>query len=141
MGLSKSPSALLAEFHDALDDRPGRARRRGDLAALRTTLHDEEHRELRDELIEAENFAERDPDGVPRRLLEKIARELADVVYVAYGTAHAYGVDLDAAVAEIHRVAMNKLFPTDDSPRVVREDGKVMKPANFTPPDMAGAVR
>jgi Phosphoribosyl-ATP pyrophosphohydrolase len=37
---------------------------------------------------------------------EKIAQELADVVYVAVGTAHAFAIDLDVALAEVHRAAM-----------------------------------
>ncbi|MDE2103222.1 MAG: hypothetical protein KGL39_38605 [Patescibacteria group bacterium] len=132
-------SAMLAEFHDALEDKFGRARDNGELAELRLTLHREEHAELLAELDQAAADAKYEP--LSDVMLQKVARELADVVYVSFGTAHAYGIDLDAAIDEIHRVAMNKLFPTDGSPRVVREDGKIMKPANFTPPDMTVALR
>ena len=135
----RGPAKMLAQFHDALGDKFGRAITSAELAELRFTLHREEHDELEDELEQGYFDAEHEP--VSDEMRRKIARELADVVYIAYGTAHAYGIDLDAAVAEIHRVAMNKLFPTDGSPRVVRADGKIGKPANFTPPDMTGAVR
>jgi hypothetical protein len=83
------------------------------------------------------------PDEPTRALEEdvdraKLARELADVVYISYGTAHAFAIDLDAALREIHRAAMRKLDPAT---MVVREDGKVMKPPGFVPPDMSQAVR
>jgi len=41
--------------------------------------------------------------------LQEIAQELAILVYVAYGTALAYGVDLDAVIEEVHRANMSKL--------------------------------
>jgi len=42
---------------------------------------------------------------------DAIAQELADLVYVAYGTAlaYAYGIDLDAVIEEVHRANMSKL--------------------------------
>lgn len=110
---------MLAEFHDALGDDRGRGN-----PQLRIDLHDEEHAEL------VEALEERDRGH--------IARELADVVYVAFGTAHAFAIDLDAAVAETHRAAMSKLDPPGG--RVVRADGKILKPPGFVPPDMSGAV-
>lgn len=59
------------------------------------------------------------------------------MVYVAYGTALTYGVDLDAALAEVHGAKMTKLG--DDGRPVVR-DGKVAKPPGFRPPDIASLV-
>ncbi len=106
--------AALAEFHAAV------AHPDTDLLWLRRTLHDEEHAELV-EALEAED-----------RLA--IARELADVVYVAFGTAHGFGIDLHAALAEVHRANMQKAH----GPR--RADGKALKPPDFVPPDMTAAV-
>lgn len=83
-------SRMLAEFHTAF------AHPSTDDPALRPRLHDEEH----DELMEA--LASGD--------LEAIARELADVLYIAYGTAHVLGIDLDAALAAVHAANMSKLF-------------------------------
>lgn len=65
-----------------------------------------------------------------------IARELADVVYVAYTIAWAYGIDLDAALQEIHRAAMSKV-----EANVRREDGKIIKHPGFVPPSMTQAIR
>ena len=75
---------MLAQFHAALDEEPGR----GD-AALRTTLHCEEHAEL---LAELHNLRSLEDGGVAMsgvpQSRERLARELADLVYLAYGTAH-----------------------------------------------------
>lgn len=88
---------------------------------LREILHDEEHREL----IEALHSGD----------LHAIARELADVVYVAFGSALSLGIDLDAALIEVHRANMHKARAG-----VRRDDGKILKPSDFVPPDMSKAV-
>jgi predicted HAD superfamily Cof-like phosphohydrolase len=70
--------------------------------------------------------------------LAHIAQELADLVYVAYGTAIALGINLDAAITAVHQANMAKL---DSAGRpIYRADGKVIKPAGWTPPDMTAAV-
>lgn len=106
--------AALAEFHAAVSHPDT------DLLWLRKTLHDEEHGELVEALESGDLLA--------------IARELADVVYVAFGTAHAYGINLDVALAEVHRANMQKA----NGPR--RADGKALKPSDFISPDMHAAV-
>jgi NTP pyrophosphatase (non-canonical NTP hydrolase) len=114
----RGAAAMLAEFHarfnygKTIDP------------SLRLTLHQEEH----DELVEAIESGD----------LEAIARELADVVYVAYGSAWSLGLDLDAAIREVHRANMSKLG--DDGKPVYREDGKVLKGPNFRPPDLRLAL-
>lgn len=67
--------------------------------------------------------------------VRSIARESADVKYVLFGTDLVYGIDADAAFVEVHRAAMDKM-----EANVRREDGKVLKPPGFTPPDMTAAV-
>jgi predicted HAD superfamily Cof-like phosphohydrolase len=67
-----------------------------------------------------------------------VAHELADIVYVAYGTALAYGIDLDAVIREVHRANMSKLGP-DGNP-ILREDGKVQKGPNYKLPDVARVI-
>lgn len=118
----------LAEFHE----HPHALPETTNTQALRRTLHEEEHHEL----IEALEIAGAPlAPGSERTALGMVARELADVVYVAYGTAWAFGIDLDAALAEIHRCAMVKM---DAGLR--REDGKILKPPGFVPPDMTAAI-
>jgi predicted HAD superfamily Cof-like phosphohydrolase len=122
---------MLHYFHAQLGDKRGRGN-----AELRITLHEEEHVELIEALTECEVLAGNEPFWTEAR--KHLARELADVVYVAYGTAHAFDIDLDVALLEIHRAAMSKLDPAT---MVVRDDGKVMKPEGFVPPDMTEAIR
>lgn len=111
---------MLTEFHEHPNAAGDTGSRR-----LRFALHREEHQELEAELALG---ASADP--------ARVARELADVVYVAYGTAWAYGIDLDAALAEVHRAAMHKLRAN-----LKRPDGKILKPPGFIPPDMTEAIR
>jgi len=65
-----------------------------------------------------------------------LARESADLLYVIFGTALARGIDLDAAFEEVHRACMDKA-----QAGVRREDGKIVKPPGFRPPDMTAALR
>jgi NTP pyrophosphatase (non-canonical NTP hydrolase) len=118
----RSASAMLAEFHAACGQPFGH----GSVAnlALRRQLHIEEHCEL----IEALDSAD----------LATVAQELADVVYVAYGTAHSLGIPLDAVLAEVHRANMSKFGP--DGQPILRGDGKVMKSAEFVPADVAAVL-
>jgi len=47
--------------------------------------------------------------AVPGGRLQEIAQELADLVYVAYGAALAYGINLDAVIKKVHRANLSKL--------------------------------
>lgn len=120
---SLTTAQMLAEFHK----HPNALVEGTNTQRLRRTLHEEEHAELMHELEEA---------AAGRADLAQIARELADVIYVTYGSAWAFGIDLDAAVAEVHRAAMDKMHAG-----LRRADGKILKPPGFVPPDMTVAVR
>jgi predicted HAD superfamily Cof-like phosphohydrolase len=97
---------------------PGDAERR-----LRIKLLREEFEEYLD--------AEKDDDIV------EVADALADIIYIACGTAVSYGIPLDRVFAEVHRSNMAKLV---DGKPIRREDGKILKPEGWTPPDTKGAV-
>lgn len=114
----------LAEFHAAVDHPDTNS------LWLRRTLHEEEHAEL----VEALDDLKR--HGVAHDTLAQVARELADILYIAYGTAHVAGIDLDAAFAEVHRANMHKARAG-----IRREDGKIIKPPDFVPPDMTLALK
>ncbi|MCS5714592.1 nucleoside triphosphate pyrophosphohydrolase family protein [Herbiconiux sp. CPCC 205716] len=118
---------LVAEFHHAFDlpvsNRPQRVLPFG-LADLRVDLLEEEVGELR-EAVEASN-------------LTKIADALGDILYVTYGAALTWGVDLDAVLREIHRSNMTKLG--SDGKPILRHDGKVLKPDGYTPPNIERAL-
>jgi predicted HAD superfamily Cof-like phosphohydrolase len=95
-----------------------------DLATLRLRLLSEEVGELRDASATGD--------------IVGIADALADIVYVAYGTAVTYGLELDSVLAEVHRANMSKL-DADGRP-ILRSDGKVLKSARYRPPDVAGVL-
>jgi predicted HAD superfamily Cof-like phosphohydrolase len=117
----------VLDFHEAFDlpREPLPTVHVGDtLAQLRVRL-------LREEV---EEFA----DATERRDLVAIADALADVVYVAYGSAITYGIDLDSVVREVHRSNMSKL---DSNGRpLLREDGKVLKSERYRPPAVADVI-
>jgi predicted HAD superfamily Cof-like phosphohydrolase len=90
---------------------------------------------LRADLIREE--AGETAEAVESGDLEHMAKELADLAYVVHGAALTLGIDLDRAVAEVHRSNMSKLV---DGKPVMRPDGKVLKGSNYQPPDMSGAL-
>ena len=63
---------------------------------------------------------------------------LADIVYIAYGNALHLGYNLDPILEEVHRSNMSKLG--EDGKPIYREDGKVLKGPNYSPPDIAGVI-
>ena len=66
--------------------------------------------------------------------LSNLLHELADLLYVTYGTFVACGVDADAVFAEVHRANMQK------SSGKRREDGKILKPEGFKSADVRGVL-
>lgn len=66
--------------------------------------------------------------------LEGIADGCADLLYVVFGTALAFGIPIDAVFAEVHRSNMSKKFP--DGTFHTNDAGKVIKPPDFTPPNL-----
>ncbi|MBV2357765.1 hypothetical protein KUM39_25980 [Streptomyces sp. J2-1] len=121
---SASPARLVGEFHRAfgLDVRSTPIEVSPQLASYRGEL-------LAEEAAEVAEVSVAGP-------LDRLAHELADVVYVAYGTALVHGIDLDAVLAEVHRANMSKLGPDGEVLR--RADGKVLKGEHYRAPDVAG---
>ena len=65
---------------------------------------------------------------------------LIDILVVATGAIHSLGVDAEGAWKEVMRSNFAKVDPrTGKVTR--REDGKVLKPANWEPPRLRGFVR
>ena len=93
---------------------------------------DEDTQKLRLELI-AEELEEM-WDAIENKDLVGVADALSDILYVTYGAGHAFGIDLDRCFAEVQRSNMSKLG--EDGKPIYREDGKVMKGPNYSPPDL-----
>jgi predicted HAD superfamily Cof-like phosphohydrolase len=109
------PQAMVEEFH-----------RKFDIAVSdRPRLPDEPTRQLRVRLIQ-EEFAELQ-EAMAAEDLPGVAKELADLLYVVYGTAVSYGVDMDPVFREVHRSNLSKVGGYK------RADGKWVKPATYSP--------
>jgi len=115
----------VKDFHLAFRQRVGNA----------PYLPGEEERILRRKLLKEEFYEYL--DGEDKNDIVEIADALADLIYIACGTAVSYGIPLDKVFAEVHRSNMAKLV---DGKPLYREDGKVMKPAGWTPPDVKGVL-
>ncbi|MFJ5612899.1 MazG nucleotide pyrophosphohydrolase domain-containing protein [Streptomyces sp. NPDC093221] len=124
---ASSPADLVRAFHRAfgLDVRDTPTEVSPALAAHRGEL-------LAEEATEVAEVSVTGP-------LDHLAHELADVVYIAYGTALVHGIDLDAVIAEIHRSNMTKLGPDGQVSR--RADGKVLKGEHYEAPDVSAVLR
>jgi predicted HAD superfamily Cof-like phosphohydrolase len=113
---------MVREFHDTFGlparDEPTPVDRRE--ADLRMKLLEEETTEVVQAIYKGDVY--------------NLAKELADVVYVAYGTAVTYGIDLDKVFAEVHRSNMSKL--DEDGNPILREDGKILKGPNYFEPNI-----
>lgn len=90
--------------------------------AFRHWLHSEEVAELHVAMLDRDVVA--------------IAREIADVLYVVYGTALSYGIPIEDVFAEVHRANMTKVRRSASE---LREDlvKPIGKPPGWRPPDVA----
>jgi predicted HAD superfamily Cof-like phosphohydrolase len=60
---------------------------------------------------------------------------LCDLLYFTFGAAVAAGINLEPFFDEVHRANMDKVGP--DGVVIYREDGKVLKPENWEPANLA----
>ena len=93
-----------------------------DTVNLRVDLIEEEYDELKQAVYSY--------DGS----ITDVADALCDILYVVYGMAHSYGIDIDECFREVHVSNMSKLG--EDGKPIYREDGKVVKGPNYRPPDL-----
>lgn len=120
-----TPAEMVREFHQAVD------------APIRDHYHVEidMHAHARIDFLE-EEVCEYSNAVLDREGIAAIAKELGDIVYVAYGAALEHGFDLDAVVAEVHRSNMTKVLP-DGSVLKAPGTGKVLKPPTYEEADVA----
>lgn len=112
------PQDMVAEFHRKFDIPIGE----------RPSIPPDATRQLRVRLIQ-EEFAEL-KEAMTAQDLPAVAKELADLLYVVYGTAVSYGVDMDPVFREVHRSNLSKVGGYK------REDGKWVKPPTYSPADV-----
>jgi predicted HAD superfamily Cof-like phosphohydrolase len=111
----RDEQAMVEEFH----------RKFSIVAQATPTDLNEETKRLRVRLIE-EEFDEL-KESMAGGDLAAVAKEMADLLYVVYGTAVSYGIDMDPVFREVHRSNMSKVGGYK------REDGKWVKPATYSP--------
>ena len=70
--------------------------------------------------------------------LLEVADALTDILYVAYGAGHAFGIDLDKCFEEVQNSNMSKLG--EDGKPIYNESGKVMKGPKYFKPDLTKFV-
>ena len=88
---------------------------------LRISLINEELEELK-KAIQDKNIIE-------------VADALTDILYVAYGAGHAFGINLDSCFNEVQNSNMSKLG--ENGKPIYNEFGKVMKGPNYFKPDLS----
>jgi Uncharacterized protein conserved in bacteria len=109
------PQAMVKEFH-----------RKFAIAVSETPkIPEEATRRLRVRLIQ-EEFDEL-KEAMATQDLAGIAKELADLLYVVYGTALSYGMDMQPVFREVHRSNLSKVGGYK------RADGKWVKPPTYSP--------
>jgi len=106
---------MVQEFHEQFDIH----------VSPTPSIPDEPTQILRKRLIQ-EEFEELQ-EAMQEKDLPSIAKELADLLYVVYGTAVSLGIDMEPVFREVHRSNMSKVGGYK------REDGKWVKPATYSP--------
>jgi len=112
----------LVEIKEKADKNPEWGNKAVELGNLRHDLVEEEV----DELFEAQTT-------------EDLLKEMADVVYVVYGMAATFGLDLDEALKRVHENNMGRMYQPDGTIKR-REDGKILKNPNTPKVDLSDLV-
>lgn len=122
--------ALVAEFHRTF----GHPVREGKPSLEHMSI---ERREMRLNLIREEVGELYYALVAPGDIVE-VADALADLAYVIHGFALEAGIPLNEVITEVHRSNMGKLGA--DGKPIYREDGKVLKGPDYSPPDIAAVL-
>ncbi len=114
---------MVQEFHEQFDIH----------VSPTPAIPDEPTRMLRFRLIQ-EEFDELQ-EAMQGKDLPAIGKELADLLYVVYGTAVSLGIDMEPVFQEVHRSNMSKVGGYK------REDGKWVKPPTYSPADILPIIK
>ena len=106
---------MVQEFHEQFDIH----------ISTTPSVPDEATQILRNRLIQEE--FEEFQEAMQSKDLSAMAKELADLLYVVYGTAVSLGIDMEPVFKEVHRSNMSKVGGYK------REDGKWVKPLTYSP--------
>ena len=107
--------SMVKEFHRKFDI----------LVHARPTIPNWSTKELRLRLIQEE--IDELKEALAQENLVAVAKEMADLLYVVYGTAVSYGIDMEPVFQEVHRSNLSKVGGYK------RADGKWVKPLTYSP--------
>ena len=99
----------------------------------KTALSSEKINSLRISLI-SEELEELKQAVLDNNIVE-VADALTDILYVTYGSGHAFGINLDQCFNEVQESNMSKL--DNNGKPIFNEHGKVMKGPNYFKPDLS----
>jgi predicted HAD superfamily Cof-like phosphohydrolase len=78
-------------------------------------------------------------EAIKNKDIKEVADAITDILYVAYGAGHAFGIDLDECFKEVQNSNMSKLGA--DGKPIYNDKGKVMKGPNYFKPDLSRFVQ
>ena len=113
---------MVQEFHEQFDIH----------ISTTPSIPDDATQILRNRLIQEE--FEEFQEAIQRQDLPSMAKELADLLYVVYGTAVSLGIDMEPVFKEVHRSNMSKVGGYK------REDGKWVKPLTYSPASLDAII-
>lgn len=146
--MTYNPMQSVTEFHDKFH-RDGKGRHEiyerpisipaMELIERRRLLITEEFHEVEDVLGEYENWIYFSLQGLTKgrnvtQIRADLAKELADLLYVIYGTAEELRIPIEEVFKAVHESNMSKLWP--DGTVHYNDFGKVIKPPTYSPPDI-----
>ena len=105
----------------------------GQEVKIKAELNNNKINELRISLINEE--LEELKKAIKENDILEVADALTDILYVAYGAGHAFGINLDKCFNEVQESNMSKLGP--DGKPIYNEFGKVMKGPNYFKPELS----
>ena len=77
--------------------------------------------------------------AIDTKNLVEVADALTDILYVTYGTGHAFGINLDKCFDEVQQSNMSKL--DDHGNPIYNDSGKVMKGPKYFKPDLSKFIK
>ena len=77
--------------------------------------------------------------AIDTKNLVEVADALTDILYVAYGAGHAFGINLDKCFDEVQQSNMSKL--DDYGNPIYNDSGKVMKGPKYFKPDLSKFIK
>jgi NTP pyrophosphatase (non-canonical NTP hydrolase) len=107
-----------------------------DSLRLQLSLISEEAKEVKEAVDDLDERVGHQSDHRARKA--HLLKELADLVYVCYQMAAAFGWDLTEAYSRVHASNLTKL--DSNGKPILREDGKILKGPNYLEPSLEDLV-